>query len=112
VIVDIGIRGVTHRRVANAARVSLSATTYYFESLDDLLEQPFARSVEGNLENLRRAIDGLGATDDVVKPLAAVIHRLAADRGAAIVASEEIEALLQRGLNSPHDPLAVRTSGY
>jgi DNA-binding transcriptional regulator YbjK len=87
-IVEVGVRGVTHRRVAKAADVSLSATTYYFDSLDDLLEQAFLRSVERDVENLRAAIDGLGARDDPLEVLAEIIHQLAADRGAAIVASE------------------------
>lgn len=54
----IGERGadaVTHRAVAEAARVSLSATTYYFASKEQLLEQALllaAREETGRLERL------------------------------------------------------------
>lgn len=36
-----GIRGVRHRAVANEAGVPLSATTYYFDSIDDLITESF-----------------------------------------------------------------------
>jgi DNA-binding transcriptional regulator YbjK len=41
VIATDGIDGVTHRRVAAAAKVSLGSTTYYFESREALLRQAF-----------------------------------------------------------------------
>jgi DNA-binding transcriptional regulator YbjK len=81
-IVDIGTRDVTHRRVAKAAGVSLSATTYYFESLDDLLEQAFSHSLDSD------TVDELWAKEDPIRALAVIVHRLAADRRAVILASE------------------------
>jgi DNA-binding transcriptional regulator YbjK len=36
-----GVKGVTHRRVAAAAKVSLSSTSYHFSGLDDLLLAAF-----------------------------------------------------------------------
>ena len=54
----IGLRGadaVTHRAVAEEADVPLAATTYYFASKDDLLEQALllaAREETGRLERL------------------------------------------------------------
>ena len=43
VVAARGVGGVTHRAVAREAGVSLSTTTYYFTSLDDLLTQAFLR---------------------------------------------------------------------
>ena len=40
-----GVEGTTHRSVAQAAGVSLSTTTYHFESLDDLLVRAFDMSI-------------------------------------------------------------------
>lgn len=37
VIADHGLEGVTHRAVAKAAGVPLSATSYFFTSMDDLI---------------------------------------------------------------------------
>lgn len=41
VLATEGVSGTTHRAVAKAAGVSLSTTTYHFESLEDMLVQAF-----------------------------------------------------------------------
>ena len=46
VVVRDGVRGVRHRAVATEAGVPLSATTYYFKDIDDLLSDTFAQYVE------------------------------------------------------------------
>ncbi|MCW0456754.1 MULTISPECIES: TetR/AcrR family transcriptional regulator [Xanthomonas] len=43
VILDHGVTGTTFRKVAEAAGVPLSATTYYFGSMHDLLVAAFTR---------------------------------------------------------------------
>lgn len=46
IVVRDGVRGVRHRAVAAEAGVPLSATTYYFKDIDDLLTDAFAQYVE------------------------------------------------------------------
>ena len=46
IVVREGVRGVRHRAVAAEAGVPLSATTYYFKDIDDLLNDTFAQYVE------------------------------------------------------------------
>ncbi len=46
IIVRDGVRAVRHRAVAAEAQVPLSATTYYFKDIDDLLTDTFAQFVE------------------------------------------------------------------
>lgn len=46
IIVRDGVRGVRHRAVAAEAGVPLSATTYYFKDIEDLLTDTFAQYVE------------------------------------------------------------------
>ena len=46
IVVREGVRGVRHRAVAALADVPLSATTYYFKDIDDLLHDTFAQYVE------------------------------------------------------------------
>ncbi|MDP3814773.1 TetR/AcrR family transcriptional regulator [Pseudomonas sp.] len=46
VIVRDGVRAVRHRAVAAEAGVPLSATTYYFKDIDDLITDTFAQFVE------------------------------------------------------------------
>ena len=55
----IGARGadaVTHRAVAEEAGVPLSATTYYFASKEDLLEQTFVLAAREETERLERLV--------------------------------------------------------
>jgi DNA-binding transcriptional regulator YbjK len=40
-----GVRGTSHRRVAKAAGVPLSTTSYYFGTLDNLLEEAFTNAI-------------------------------------------------------------------
>ena len=46
IVVRDGVRGVRHRAVATEAGVPLSATTYYFKDIEDLLADTFAQYVE------------------------------------------------------------------
>ena len=46
IVVRDGVRGVRHRAVAAEAGVPLSATTYYFKDIDDLLTDAFCQYVE------------------------------------------------------------------
>lgn len=46
IVVRDGVRGVRHRAVAAEAGVPLSATTYYFKDIDDLLTDAFAQYVQ------------------------------------------------------------------
>ena len=46
IVVRDGVRGVRHRAVAAEAGVPLSATTYYFKDIEDLLADSFAQYVE------------------------------------------------------------------
>lgn len=50
VILRDGVRGVRHRAVAAAANVPLSATTYYFKDIQDLLVQSFELFAEESIE--------------------------------------------------------------
>ena len=57
VIAKRGVASVTHRAVATEAGVPLSSTTYYFESLDDLLEGALFRFVSAETERLAAAAE-------------------------------------------------------
>jgi DNA-binding transcriptional regulator YbjK len=47
-----GVKAVTHRAVAARARVPLAATTYYFESIQQLTEAALSRHVGERVEEL------------------------------------------------------------
>lgn len=75
----IGARGadaVTHRAVAEEAGVPLSATTYYFASKEELLEQTLLLAAREETERLERLVLELAPSD------------LSADGWAAAVAAQ------------------------
>jgi TetR/AcrR family transcriptional regulator, regulator of biofilm formation and stress response len=56
VIAAHGTDGVTHRAVAAGAGVPLSATTYWFSSRDDLLEETLRFAARAEVERLERLV--------------------------------------------------------
>jgi TetR/AcrR family transcriptional regulator, regulator of biofilm formation and stress response len=58
-----GRQAVTHRAVAERAGVPLGATTYYFDSRDDLLAQALRSISEGRIENAGNVAEGLLRAD-------------------------------------------------
>lgn len=61
VISEHGVDGVSHRAVAEEAAVPLASTTYYFESLDELLEgalRLFVDEEAGRLSALTERLEG------------------------------------------------------
>jgi len=58
VIAEVGIAGVSHRRVAAAADVPLGSMTYHFSGMDELLRESFdqfAHTVSDRFERRMRA---------------------------------------------------------
>jgi len=65
VVAEHGGRGLTHRKVAEAAGVPLGSTTYHFETLDDLIMAGLELAADRNLAMMRRAAERLEPGDDV-----------------------------------------------
>lgn len=68
-----GFDSVRHRSVAQRARIPLAATTYYFESLGDLLSNAVAYAGDHDVAGVRSRADavtrrrrGAGATADIL----------------------------------------------
>jgi TetR/AcrR family transcriptional regulator, regulator of biofilm formation and stress response len=77
VIAEVGPDGLTHRRVAAAAGVSLAATTRWFASKEDIVEAAFLRSVEESVQAIDVARERVRAwtADSAPDELAAVVER-------------------------------------
>jgi TetR/AcrR family transcriptional regulator, regulator of biofilm formation and stress response len=98
VIGEHGADSVTHRAVAEEAGVPLSATTYYFASKEDLLEQTLLLAAREETERLERLVLELAPLSlSVDEWAAAVAGQLAND-----VASEPAKhvALFELGLEA------------
>jgi TetR/AcrR family transcriptional regulator, regulator of biofilm formation and stress response len=53
VVAEAGVDAVTHRRVAEVARLPLASTTYWFDSKEHLLTAALERAAERDIERLR-----------------------------------------------------------
>ena len=84
VIAERGAAATTHRAVAGAAGVPTSTTTYYFESLDDLLDEAlllFIRAEAGRLHALADELDGRAMPPAEIARLLVRELRAGDDRG-------------------------------
>ena len=90
IIVREGVRAVRHRAVAAEAGVPLSATTYYFKDIDDLITDTFAQFVERSAAHmaqfwssteglLREQVSRLDGSVEARRRLANEIARLAVE---------------------------------
>ena len=89
VIAERGVHATTHRAVADAADVPLATTTYYFASIDELLEQALLLFVEDELARIEAAGEALqrlaGSADEIIQAVATELSR---DRVASIAQFE------------------------
>mgnify|MGYP000944799821 FL=1 len=74
-IKEIGISAVTHRKVAERARVPLGSTTQYFKSLTDML----AEALTGLEEEREEKLAELNEVDDPVGLVADMVMESLAD---------------------------------
>jgi DNA-binding transcriptional regulator YbjK len=117
IVIRDGVRGVRHRAVAAQAGVPLSATTYYFKDIEDLLTDTFAQYVErsaaymaklwATTEEMLRGVmarnDGSPASraqlaDDIARMTAEYVHRQLLTRRDYLMAEQ---AFRQEALLSP-----------
>ncbi|MEV0403845.1 TetR family transcriptional regulator [Actinoallomurus sp. NPDC050550] len=72
-IAEVGVGKLTHRLVAERAGVPLGSTTYYFSSLEDLIDETIAYVGEQFLQAMRSLSEGIACSDDVAASLAELI---------------------------------------
>lgn len=69
-IAEVGVAGISHRRIAARADVPLGSMTYHFESMDHLLHEAFTRFAERIAASFETR---LGAAQDAGQALEAVV---------------------------------------
>jgi DNA-binding transcriptional regulator YbjK len=98
-----GPEAVTHRAVAEEAGVPLAATTYYFDSKNDLLEQALLLAAAEEVERFEDRVADVRSSDDPGAWITAMTKGVVADRAekrAQRIASFELalEAARRPGL--------------
>jgi DNA-binding transcriptional regulator YbjK len=110
VLADAGVEGLTHRAVARAAKVSLAATTYHFDSKADIIEEASRMLLEAYLAAFRRMAGRIAAgeetrfasLDDLVARV--VFNALGRDRTRSLAWSQ----LMLHGGRSPAGRILAR----
>lgn len=92
VIAERGVRGTSHRQVARAAGVPLSATNYYFGTLEGLLEEAFSDAIERDRIAMKERFGKLPPGSDPFPELARLLHELIGAPEKAILSHELVVA--------------------
>ncbi len=94
VIAERGVGATTHRAIAEAAGVPPATTTYYFATLDELLEdalRAFVAEEVARLEALGTRVGAMaGGADEVIRAVAAEVVAFKRRDGAAAVAQFDL----------------------
>jgi DNA-binding transcriptional regulator YbjK len=90
VVAAHGLRGLTHRRVAEAAGVPLGSTTYHFATLDDLLVAGLELAAERNLAMMRQAAERLESGGDLAAWLADLVLEMVTTWRESNIAEREL----------------------
>ena len=86
-----GVRAITHRAVAARAGVAGAATTYYFESIEELTNEALARHVEARIEELEALVaDSTAEGESVLEMSERLARSLAARADDVVVAQFEV----------------------
>jgi DNA-binding transcriptional regulator YbjK len=74
IVAEVGTDAVTHRRVAQVARLPLASTTYWFKSKEHLLTAALERAAERDISRLHAFLDR--APGDLTDPLGLAVDAL------------------------------------
>ncbi|GAA4634088.1 TetR/AcrR family transcriptional regulator [Actinoallomurus vinaceus] len=69
-IAEVGVGKLTHRLVAERAGVPLGSTTYYFSSLEELIDETIGYVGEVFVQAVHSLSEGIASSDDVAASLA------------------------------------------
>lgn len=100
---EVGIAAITHRTVAERAQVPLGSTTYYFDTIDDMLAQALRLDIADFNDLMDRALAETEGQDPIDRVLAIVRRVDEANLAAATAYDLYLNALTRPSLR----PLAV-----
>lgn len=101
VVAESGVHGTTHRRIAARAGVPLGSLTYYFEGLDGLLVQAFARLADAMSAHYRATLEHAATREDAE---AAVVELIC---GPEYATSREMALIFEMYAYANHHPEAM-----
>ncbi|MER6623510.1 MULTISPECIES: TetR/AcrR family transcriptional regulator [unclassified Streptomyces] len=96
VIAEHGVTGATHRRIAEAAGVSLGSMTYYFEGRQQLLVEAFTRLAESMSARYREPLEAAGTVEEARAAVVEIICGTLWGSPRELVLSYELYAFASR----------------
>ncbi|WP_329130621.1 TetR/AcrR family transcriptional regulator [Streptomyces sp. NBC_00670] len=88
VLVEDGVAGITHRKVAARADVPLGSVTYHFASLTELCAQAFARYVEQRSAEYEALFTGVTSREELVDVLVELVTGVPSRSRSAVLGFE------------------------
>ena len=103
-----GVKGVTHRAVAQEANVALASTTYYFDSKGVLVEEALELMIARSIEDVRRftACSSVISREELIDRIVGFADAQVNDPNAFVLAQYEL--MLEAGREEYLRPLARR----
>lgn len=96
VIASSGVAGTSHRKVAARAGVPLGAMTYYFDGMDGLLQEAFARFATSISDKFERRMAAAADIDAARDAVVAIILEDVFSEDRELVLSHELYTLAAR----------------
>jgi len=97
IIAEVGVAGVSHRKIAAAADVPLGSMTYHFDGMDDVLTAAFTRFADHVADEFEEVMCRAADRDAAVAALVGLITELF-DSDRNLVLTIEFYALAARDL--------------
>lgn len=117
---EVGAGSVTHRAIAARAGVPLSTTSYFFDSIGDLLTEALAGAAKRRVDDYDAAerigvLEERGSIHEVVRAVAeheAEVPRTSQAAQAEYLLAAGRQPELRAGIQAAMDRLAQRTAGH
>ena len=73
-IAEVGVAGISHRKIAARAGVPLGSMTYHFDGMDELLFEAFARFAETIIKQFEERLGAATTIDEARNAVVSLIH--------------------------------------
>ncbi|GGW52404.1 TetR/AcrR family transcriptional regulator [Streptomyces griseoloalbus] len=101
-IVEEGVAGVSHRKIAARAQVPLGSMTYHFTGMDDLLREAFTGHADHYVTVFEHHLGEATTPDQAREAVTDLIHALSEGPGRDLILTQELYTLAAR-----HEPYRV-----
>lgn len=95
-IVDVGVAGISHRKIAARAEVPLGSMTYYFTGIDQLLREAFDQFVDERIAEFQDVMSGVQGRQDFREQYISYVSEVLLDPGRNLILTLELYTLAGR----------------